>query len=217
MYRVPSGKGRLGSGRMMDYAAVSVVAAIALAVILVILVILFFTKRYSGKLMKLYHTIKKKIFWNAFIRYLLQETLKLQIMASAIIVLTTSTGTTFDRFMNDRSESVRLLEDSDDNLWSNFWSNLWERWKRSEVQAPIIVLVVLNLLPLFFIFTMCCNRKTLKEDKTREAIGTLYQTIQPTSISSLTYPLVFLMRRTLFVVVTFVLFEHPVIQTQVLI
>ena len=168
MYKVASGKERLGSGDFMDNAAVSVLVASILGVILVVLLILFVAKKYSEPLRKLYEMIKKKIVWNAFIRYVLQESLKLQITATTIILLATSTGSKYDHLEKDRSEIGRMLEDND---------SIDKPWTISEVISPILLLIGINAVPLLFIFVMYYYRETLKEVKTRDTIGSLYQTI----------------------------------------
>ena len=38
----------------------------------------------------------------------------------------------------------------------------------------VLILIVLNLMPLFFIYALHKNKKTLKSEKTREMIGSMY-------------------------------------------
>ena len=82
----------------------------------------------------------------------------------------------------------------------------------SSTMPSRVVLTVINLTPAVFIFGLYKHRATLKSEKTRKMIGSLYTTVQPTRVSSLTYPIVFLIRRSLFVTLMFVLFNYPVAQ-----
>ena len=50
----------------------------------------------------------------------------------------------------------------------------------------------------------------------RDRIGTLYQTVKPTGMKSLTYPIIFLLRRSSFVAFTFFFFGFPALQIQIL-
>ena len=52
---------------------------------------------------------------------------------------------------------------------------------------------------------------------TRDRIGTIYQTVKPNGVASLSYPIIFLIRRSCFVFLTFYYFEQPVLAIQILI
>ena len=77
------------------------------------------------------------------------------------------------------------------------------------------MLVLFNLMPLLFAFALYKHRYTLLTEKTKKAFGTLYQTVQPIGMGSLSYSIVFLLRRSLFVAVTFLLYDWPVVQSQI--
>ena len=80
---------------------------------------------------------------------------------------------------------------------------------------PYIMLVTMNLIPILFMYAIYKHRLSLESEATRMTIGSLYQTVQPTSIYSLSYSTVFLMRRSFFVLITFALFAYPALQTQI--
>ena len=63
--------------------------AVAVVVMLAILAV----RRCSEKVRKLYRCLRRRLFWNAFIRYFLHGTLKLQISAVTVVVLATSSQT----------------------------------------------------------------------------------------------------------------------------
>ena len=73
-------------------------------------------------------------------------------------------------------------------------------------------MVLLSFMPFIFIYSLYRHKDTLKTELTRNKIGSIYQTIQPTSKASLTYPIVFLLRRSIFVSLTFLSFSYPVVQ-----
>ena len=75
-------------------------------------------------------------------------------------------------------------------------------------------LICLNLVPFIFVTALYRHRDSLEDEATREKIGSLYQTVQPTSVKSQSYSIVFLLRRSLFVLITFQLFDFPTVQIQ---
>ena len=62
--------------------------AFILLIVLVCLAITACLVRFNPEARGVYEKIKRKIFWNAFIRYVLQSTLKSQIGAGAVIAVT---------------------------------------------------------------------------------------------------------------------------------
>ena len=81
--------------------------------------------------------------------------------------------------------------------------------------GPIIVLVILNLAPAVFYLVMICKKGSLDSQQSRESIGTLYQTVDITKRGSGSYIIVYLLRRSFFVFVTFVFFDYPGFQIQI--
>ena len=59
--------------------------AFALLIVLAILIPLFILSKKSERGKKVYIAIKKKLFYNSFLRYVLQSSLKLQMAACTII------------------------------------------------------------------------------------------------------------------------------------
>ena len=50
------------------------------------------------------------------------------------------------------------------------------------------------------------------EEETKKRIGSMYETINPVTVACRTYPIVFLARRTTFVILTFLFFDYPALQ-----
>ena len=74
------------------------------------------------------------------------------------------------------------------------------------------ILVIFNLCPLLFYRFMYKYRGKLHEQEVRDKIGTLYNGLNPKKSNTASYPLTFLVRRSVFVALTFVLKDQPGIQ-----
>ena len=133
-------------------------------------------------------SIKKKLFYNTFLRYVLQSTLKLQIAAGAVIGYDVMTS------YADKTETPN---------GSKVFS-----W---------ITISVLNLCPFLFFMMVMRNQSDLDKPVVREKIGTLYNGLRTGSTGTKSYYFVFLLRRSLFVLITFLLFFQPGIQVQLMI
>ena len=72
-------------------------------------------------------------------------------------------------------------------------------------------------VPVFFFRLLRKNRKSLREEKQSKVFGALYQgkNVTDDDQHEFTYPLIFFYRRTLFIVATIFLFDHPPLQTVV--
>ena len=77
---------RFGSNSLVDGFGVMLIIAIVIASLLVLLVFFRWLSTYYKCVAWLYQLIKKKIQYNAVLRYVLQSTLKLQITACTVIV-----------------------------------------------------------------------------------------------------------------------------------
>ena len=97
----------------------------------------------------------------------------------------------------------RRLSDEDDNDIS------------FQLLSSFFILISLNLVPFLIPYVFHRYRDTLKEETTRKKIGSLYQTVEPEHNSSKSYPFVFLIRRSIFVLITFSLFIYPALQVQI--
>ena len=132
-----------------------------------------------------YMTVHDKIFYNLFIRYILQATLKIQIASWTTLML------------------ISWLTISD----------------FAQGAISIALFAGLTMCPIFFAYVMCKNYKNLNRYSIQKKIGSMYLGIwlEELNVYSLTYSLVFLIRRSIFVVLTFALFSYPGIQIQVFI
>jgi ABC-type sugar transport system permease subunit len=88
--------------------------------------------------------------------------------------------------------------------------------KFMQVLPSLVIIFFFNTVPVFFYFIMTHKRfrHRLEEPKIVGTIGTMYATVVPRTKGSLMYNVVFLFRRSTFVLITFTLFEHPGIQIQ---
>ena len=83
--------------------------------------------------------------------------------------------------------------------------------------TSISILSVFQLFPIIFYITLKRKKDNLSDLGMRASIGTLYQGLKIKSRNILFYSPVFLVRRSLFVLLTFILFDMPNMQIQVLI
>lgn len=75
-----------------------------------------------------------------------------------------------------------------------------------------MILVVLNCCPFVFFLVVYRNRDHLSRKAISEKIGTLYEGFNPRKPLIASYSFFFLLRRSIFVVLTFGLFKQPSIQ-----
>ena len=80
-----------------------------------------------------------------------------------------------------------------------------------------IILLILNGSPFFFEYILRKNRSKLDEAAIKEKYGELYLGLKPKKEGVVHYSFVFMIRRSLFIAITFALFDQPGIQIQVMI
>ena len=88
------------------------------------------------------------------------------------------------------------------------------------MSISIITLIVLNLLPLLFAKILHRNQETLNSEDTLAKYGTLYEGLNlketkdspPKKRAIWLNPLFFMFRRSLFIVLSVLLFDYPVLQ-----
>ena len=146
--------------------------------------------RFNDKVQGFYLKIKPKMFWNPFIRYIFESALELQLAAGTVLFISLNTSLK----ANTQCETV---------------------WKSGLYISSTAILAAIGLMPLLFSFVMYRNRKSLSELRTRDRIGTLYEIVKPNGINSLSFSIVFLLRRSSFVALTFFFFEYPALQIQI--
>lgn len=145
----------------------------------VLLMVLFGFKNliyYKYSWTRFYFRMKQKIFWNTFIRGLIQTSMKMQIGFCV---------------------TIYALE--------------WETQKdRPQIVMSFILLCILALIiPPFFAFVLYRNRNNLWRPSVKAKIGSLYLGLNTEKLIGLTYTIVFLFRRSLFVVIMFTLMDQP--------
>ena len=78
-------------------------------------------------------------------------------------------------------------------------------------------MVILNICPFLFAFIIRKNRSKLDNIVIKDKFGTLYLGLKPKKTGVVNYSFVFLLRRSLFVAITFALFGHAGLQIQLMI
>ena len=86
----------------------------------------------------------------------------------------------------------------------------------SKIQSWAL-LIILNLCPILFYSIVARNTGNLHKDEIQSKIGTLYSGLKAKHPSVKFQSLAFLVRRSLFVAITFLLFKYPGIQVQLMI
>ena len=81
----------------------------------------------------------------------------------------------------------------------------------------IVMLVILNIVaPVLFAIALWRNRANLNKVQVKTKIGSLYELHDAAKKYVGTYSLVFLMRRSFFVFVTFAMYRHPGLQIEMM-
>ena len=81
-------------------------------------------------------------------------------------------------------------------------------------------MVLLTLCPIIFALVMFKNRTNLDEVRIQKKIGSMYLGIwvsEKISYYALSYSIVFLLRRSVFILISFLLLDYPGIQIQLFI
>ena len=79
-----------------------------------------------------------------------------------------------------------------------------------------IVMAIFNFCPFFFAFVLWRHRESLHLKRTQERIGAMYFALNPEKPFVGTYSVIFLLRRSFFVLITFTLWEHPNMQVELM-
>ena len=188
------GLDRLGSTSLMDNLGIMLIFTIIFLLVVICVVLSAVVLRKNKKAMELFSKIKKKLFWNTFIRFVIQSTLSMQLSAAAVILIT------YKKEDLDVSGKAAAKAEASEGK-SNFMAIL----------PSILILLTFNIMPLVFYCTMMSRslRNRLHESSVMDRYGNMYANVDPRHTGSLFYNIIFLLRRTLFVVITFTLFDYP--------
>lgn len=80
----------------------------------------------------------------------------------------------------------------------------------------ILVLTVMSLMPLIFAWVLYANKGNLDSAEIKSKIGALYFSLLPTRSYIGSYSVVFLVRRSIFVIAYFALRYHPSMQVEIM-
>ena len=81
------GLSKLGSSNVVKNMGIMLLVAVAILIVLIVVLLSQSCVRRDHRLLKVYLMIKKRLFWNTFIRYVLQSELKLLISACSVLAL----------------------------------------------------------------------------------------------------------------------------------
>ena len=76
----------------------------------------------------------------------------------------------------------------------------------------LTLIIILNLCPIFFFLVLWRNKVNLEKKEVKEKIGSLYLGLNGNKSRVSSYSTVFLLRRSIFVSITFALFQFPEVQ-----
>ena len=86
----------------------------------------------------------------------------------------------------------------------------------SSVAIGVVIFIVIVALPFFFAEVLHKNKDNLNEENMKKTIGTLYDGLRVSSVRDTKnvwwYPVVFMLRRVLFIVITVAMFDYPTLQ-----
>ena len=177
-----SGSERLGSSDLVENMGAMLLIAFGLILVLALLVVLGILGRKYTKIRKAYLSVKKKVLYNSLLRYVLQSSLKLQMAACTVIF--------FEKLATEKFTKEISM---------------------SQIATSVCIVIVFNICPFFFLSMLVRNQENLGKDEIKEKIGTLYNGLKPIkSVAGQSF--VFLLRRSIFVAITFLLFEDPNMQ-----
>ena len=160
---------------------VMLVIALTIAIFLVIFWLLKYLTHRDYKWYSRYMTLHDKIFYNLFIRYIFQSTLKIQ-FASVMTLM--------------------LLSD-----WKTI-SNI--------VQGVLayLLLILMQACPFVFAAILYTQFKNLNRYKCQKKIGSMYTGtyLDGKEYYPVSYSVTFLIRRSVFIIITFKLIDYPAVQ-----
>ena len=152
-----------------------------LIIVTVILVKYSESFKLSTKAKERIEWLKQKVFYNPLIRFSMLNTLKWNLIA--LTAFTTLKGSTV------------------------------------EIIFGVLLYIALNLLPFFYLWLLYKQQAKLSTEKTIKTIGTLYDGLRIEKLSAAGhegmindvwfYPAVFMIRRSLFILITVVFFDYP--------
>ena len=168
-------------------AMVIIFALVIFLLLLVLLVALIFASR-SPRAKKFFDSLKQKLFYRSFIRYLLLSSLKTQmVMGSGIAI-------------GSLIEATVLKPEKD----------------LSFIIVASFMLFLLNAAVVLIAVALYRNRTNLNHPNVKSQIGALYELHDSERPFVGTYSVAFLGRRSFFVAVTFLLYNHPGIQIEIM-
>ena len=174
---------------LFNQLSVFIIAGFVILIFVLILICLRVCIKLSSKVNKVYQSLKNKLFYQTFINFLMLGTLKIQI----------SIGN--DLFMGS---FIPITSDADKLPTEN------------KVICTSIALALMTLIPILFGVILWRNRKDLDKEQVKSKIGAMYQFLNPKKLKVISYPVVFLARRTLFIAITFLSYQHPSMQVELM-
>ena len=171
---------RFGSNSLVDGMGAFLVIGIAIGVVLLVLILMRLLAMASARVMKCFNLLRAKMEYGVLLRFVLQSALKLQIATCTVVAY----------------ERLTVKES-------------YEPTTTFQLAIAITIIGFFNLCPFLFWHCLYRNRKNLGEPETMRKYGTLYIGLNADKPHVMSYSIVFLVRRSFFVAITFGLFEQP--------
>jgi len=162
---------------IMNNMGLMLIIGVLILIVVVALIVASCFVQHSYSAYKTYQGIKESIFYNAFLRYMLQSVLKIG-LASATTLSAIS--------------------------WSNFRTA-----SLLSVVSGSVILLLMGTSPIIFGLALHRNFEKLPRPSTKKAIGTIYLSIKDQNKVALTYSSVFMLRRLIFIGITFGMPDVP--------
>jgi hypothetical protein len=167
---------------MINKLAVLLIIGLIIVVLSALVLILRFCVKACPKINRCYQAIKQSLFYGTLIRYILLGTLKMQITFCAALAIK-------GRMIPETVEQP--MPDS------------------KTIITAAIIMGVLSLAPFIFALVLCRNRDQLNHTEVKNKIGAMYFALDAKRKYVGTYCVVFLVRRSFFIAVTFLLYDTP--------
>ena len=151
---------------------------LVLAILLALLLVLSILARRCNCIEQAFSFFKKKLVYNAVLRFILQSTVKFQIAACTVL--------SFEKLTS---------------------REVFEPTATDQIVIASLILATLSACPFLFGYILRKNRSKLGQEATIDKFGTLYLGLKPYKEGVVNYSFVFLIRRSFFIAITFALFK----------
>ena len=179
---------RFGSNHLVNAMGAMLVIGLALVILLVLLLVLSILAKRHTCIERVFSFLKKKLVYNAVLRFILQSTVKFQIAACTVL--------SYERLTS---------------------KEVFKPTATDQIVIASLILSTLSVCSFLFGYILRKNRSKLGQEATKDKFGTLYLGLKPSKEGVVNYSFVFMIRRSFFIAITFALFKQPGLQIQLMI